>query len=50
MRDYNEQKRSHIILPSPLGQIRPCPIVTDPQGCFTGKPLEVREAPMEEGE
>ena len=49
MRYRHEEKKNRIILPSPLGHIRPCPIVTDPQGCFAGKPIEAREMPLEEG-
>ena len=39
-----------IILPAPLGQTRPCPIITDPQGCYTGKPIEKLETPVQDAD
>ena len=47
---YFESRKKHILLPDPLGQIRPCPIITDPQGCYTGKPLEQRETPVQDAD
>ena len=41
---------SHLILPVPMGDIRPCPIITDPQGCYTGRPLEVNEQPVQDAD
>ena len=27
---------------------KPCPIITDPQGCYTGRPLEIYEQPVQD--
>ncbi len=40
----------HIHLPAPMGQVRPCPIITDPQGCYTGKPIEQWETPVQDAD
>lgn len=37
-------------LPVPMDGIRPCPIVTDPQGCYTGRPLEQYEQPVQDAD
>lgn len=29
---------------------KPCPIIPDPQGCFTGRPLEFYEQPIQDVE
>ena len=50
MKIYQESRKKHILLPSPQGQIRPCPILTDPQGCYTGKPLEQFEIPVQDAD
>lgn len=39
-----------IFLPAPLGQTRQCPIITDPQGCYTGKPIEKMETPVQDAD
>ncbi len=36
-----------VMLPSPIGHTRPCPIITDPQGCYAGKPIEQMETPVQ---
>jgi hypothetical protein len=46
----NERKAPHLILPVPMGDMRPCPIITDPQGCYTGRPLEVYEQPVQDAD
>lgn len=38
------------ILPAPLGEVRSCPIITDPQGCYTGRPLEQFEQPVQDAD
>ena len=43
-------KNKKIHLPAPLGQIRPAPIITDPQGCYTGRPLETNEQPVQDAD
>ena len=50
MRKDQEKAPRRIILPSPLNQVRPCPIITDPQGCYTGKPLEMLEDPIQDAD
>lgn len=50
MSPKKKTKHSGIILPSPLGQARPSPIITDPQGCYTGKPLEKLETPVQDAD
>ena len=50
MKNYHESRKKHILLPSPLGQARPCPIITDPQGCYTGKPIEQFETPVQDAD
>ena len=49
MKQHSNLKRK-AILPMPLGEIRPCPIVTDPQGCYTGRPLEQYEQPVQDAD
>ena len=38
------------MLPAPMGEVKPCPIVTDPQGCYTGRPLELYEQPVQDAD
>ena len=47
-KEYDQKKKQ--ILPSPMGDVKPCPIVTDPQGCYTGRPLEVHEQPVQDAD
>ena len=37
-------------IPVPWKAVKPCPIVTDPQGCYTGRPLELREQPIQDAD
>lgn len=48
MMKKNKTETARVILPAPLGQIRPSPIITDPQGCYTGKPIEKYETPVQD--
>lgn len=50
MKQYQEYRKKHILLSSPLGQTRPNPIITDPQGCYTGKPIEQMETPVQDAD
>lgn len=50
MKKYYESRKKHILLPAPMGQVRPCPIITDPQGCYTGKPIEQCETPVQDAD
>ena len=45
-----ENKNRKCILPSPMGDVKPSPIVTDPQGCYTGRPLEKSEQPVQDAD
>ena len=42
------KRKSAVILPAPMGDSRPCPIVTDPQGCYTGVPADPWEVPVQD--
>ena len=44
--DYRKKKRSIRL----LKDTRPSPIVTDPQGCYTGRPLEAYEQPVQDAD
>ena len=51
--DYMKQikkEKSNNVLPVPMGAVKPCPIVTDPQGCYTGRPLELYEQPVQDAD
>ena len=48
--DKQEKEQLRRILPVPMGDTKPCPIVTDPQGCYTGRPLEVHEQPVQDAD
>ncbi len=50
MKKEQDLRKKRIILPSPLTQARPCPIITDPQGCYTGKPIEQYEMPVQDAD
>ena len=45
-----EREQKKWILPSPMGDLKPCPIITDPQGCYTGRPLEQSEQPVQDAD
>ena len=42
--------KKHIRLSQPMGEVRPRPIITDPQGCYTGKPIEQFETPVQDAD
>ena len=46
----NMNKDKKIRLPGPMENVKPCPIVTDPQGCYTGRPLELSEQPIQDAD
>ncbi len=50
MKIYRESRKKHILLPTSVEYTRPSPIITDPQGCYTGKPLEQFETPVQDAD
>lgn len=36
--------------PPPVENIKPSPIITDPQGCYTGRPVEKYETPVQDAD
>ena len=36
--------------PTPLDMSKPSPILTDPQGCYTGRPIEKYETPVQDAD
>ena len=44
------KKDGFTILPAPITDGKACPIVTDPQGCYTGRPLEQYEQPVQDAD
>lgn len=46
----NKKEKTDIMLPAPMGEVKLCPIVTDPQGCYTGRPLELYEQPVQDAD
>lgn len=44
-------KRKKANLPGvPLEMPKPSPIITDPQGCYTGRPIEKYETPVQDAD
>lgn len=43
-------KKKKTIQPLPIEQIKPSPIITDPQGCYTGRPIEKYETPVQDAD
>ena len=37
-------------LPMPMGDAKPSPIITDPQGCYTGRPIEIWDTPVQDAD
>lgn len=31
-------------------EVKPSPIITDPQGCYTGRPIEKHETPVQDAD
>ena len=50
MEFMKEREQKKWILPSLMGDLKPCPIITDPQGCYTGRPLEQSEQPVQDAD
>ena len=48
--EKNKQKTGEFILPSPLADPRPGPIITDPQGTYTGRPLDPYAQPVQDAD
>ena len=42
--------KKYVLRPKPLDQVQQCPIITDPQGCYTGKPIEQWEMPIQDAD
>ena len=45
-----KKEKGKASLPSPIGEYKACPIITDPQGCYTGRPLEQFEQPVQDAD
>ena len=50
MTPKEESGRKQVLRPKPLDQVQQCPIITDPQGCYTGKPIEQWETPIQDAD
>ena len=35
---------------APMGDVRPTPIISDPQGSYTGRPIENYEMPVQDAD
>ena len=35
---------------APMGEVRPTPIISDPQGSYTGRPIENYEMPVQDAD
>ena len=46
----NEKRKARLVLPAPMGDMKPSPIITDPQGCYTGRPIETYETPIQDAD
>lgn len=44
------KKHKTVLIPPPMADTRPCPIITDPQGCYTGRPIETYELPIQDAD
>lgn len=38
------------VVPPSTEEEKPSPIITDPQGCYTGRPIEKRETPVQDAD
>lgn len=46
-----KKKKKDTLLPvMPMGELKPSPIITDPQGCYTGRPIENYEMPIQDAD
>lgn len=50
MRKHESKGENFVILPAPMGDAKPNPIITDPQGCYTGRPIETYETPVQDAD
>ncbi len=50
MKKRYETKKQRILPTPPIGQVQPFPIITDPQGCYTGRPAEAYETPVQDAD
>lgn len=44
------QEKKIVRLQPPLEKKKPSPIITDPQGCYTGRPIEKYETPVQDAD
>ena len=44
------QEKKIVRLKPPLEKKKPSPIITDPQGCYTGRPIEKYETPVQDAD
>ena len=44
------QKKKMVHLQPSLEKKKPSPIITDPQGCYTGRPIEKHETPVQDAD
>ena len=45
-----EKKQEKLLPLAPMGEVKPAPIITDPQGCYTGRPIEKYETPVQDAD
>ena len=45
-----KEKTTKIIPVMPIAEMKPAPIITDPQGCYTGRPIEKHETPVQDAD
>lgn len=38
------------MLKKDMRKAKPCPVITDPQGCYTGRPLEINKQPVQDAD
>lgn len=50
MTKIDDVSKKPVLQPKPLDQVQQCPIITDPQGCYTGKPIEQWETPIQDAD
>lgn len=46
----NQKEKMILIPPSPMGGDREASIITDPQGSYTGRPIERNEVPVQDAD
>lgn len=45
-----EKKKEASFPRIPARKVKPAPIITDPQGCYTGRPIEKFEMPVQDAD